>query len=33
MKVKRLIGVAALTMGLFGILGCGNSTTEVQNPD
>lgn len=33
MKVKRLIGVAALTMGLFGVLGCGNSTTEVQNPD
>lgn len=33
MKVKRLIGVAALTMGLFGVLGCGNSTTEVKNPD
>ena len=33
MKVKRLMGVAALTMGLFGVLGCGNSTTEVKNPD
>ncbi|MDY5481945.1 MAG: nickel ABC transporter substrate-binding protein [Veillonella caviae] len=33
MKVKRLIGVAALTMGLFGVLGCGSSTTEVQNPE